>query len=284
MKNAAGHVTRYEDYDAFGNTRKITDPNNVVTTATYDPLGRLLTSTVKGVTGCSTSADPICRNDLTSTRTYEPATGPLKSETRPGGGATVYGYDTRGRVSTVSRGPTANDLRERIEYQYDPATGKKSVERMLAFEGASWVEKKRENYTYDSFSRLRRSIHPDSTFIEYEYEAGGNLSTTQDENHSRPNTRYAHDPASRLTEQTYQSFCFSSEGTAADQNSPPRANANGHSARRDSLENLHRRVAVGHPEPGRRIAGLERGNRAATFDHEQISRVEPVSRIGRLTF
>ncbi|MGK2859975.1 MAG: RHS repeat-associated core domain-containing protein [Thermoanaerobaculia bacterium] len=200
VRNAAGHVTRYESYDAFGNALRVVDANGVATESTYNGLGRLLTSTLKGVAGCSTSADPLCRNDLTTTRAYASTIGPLLSETRPGGGVTVYAYDGRGRVATVSRGPAANDLRERIEYAYEATTGKKSTERLLALEGGTWVEKKRESFSYDSFERLRRTTHPDATFVEYGYDAAGNLATVQDENHPLPNTRYEYDAASRLRE------------------------------------------------------------------------------------
>jgi YD repeat-containing protein len=97
-RNAAGHVVRYEDYDLFGNATKIVDANGVVAALTFDALGRTATSTVKGVPGCDTGADPLCGTDLTSTWTYAPSSGPLQRQQQPQGGTTVFTYDTRGRV------------------------------------------------------------------------------------------------------------------------------------------------------------------------------------------
>ncbi|MGK2860260.1 MAG: RHS repeat-associated core domain-containing protein, partial [Thermoanaerobaculia bacterium] len=94
--------------------------------------------------------------------------------------------------------PAANDLRERIEYAYEATTGTKSTERLLALEGGTWVEKKRESFSDDSVERLRRTTLPDATFVEYGYDAAGNLATVQDENHPLPNTRYEYDDEANL--------------------------------------------------------------------------------------
>lgn len=198
-KNAAGHITRYEAYDVFGNATLIVDPNGVATEMAFDALGRLSTSTVKGVPGCSTAIDPLCATDLITTRTYQPPSGPLARETRAGGGVKAYGYDMRGRLQTISRGPGASDLRERIETSYDVLTGKKSLERKLAFESGSWVEKSRQSFTYDSQSRLQAMTHADSASIVYTYDPEDRLATVQDENHTTPNTTYAYAPAGQVS-------------------------------------------------------------------------------------
>ena len=72
---------------------------------------------------------------------------------------TVYEYDGRGRVAAVSRGPRSNDLREKIESTYDPATGQKNMERYLGYERRNWVEAKRESFAYDLFARLSTTTH-----------------------------------------------------------------------------------------------------------------------------
>ncbi|HUP62576.1 MAG TPA: hypothetical protein VNA69_19390, partial [Thermoanaerobaculia bacterium] len=206
VKNAAGHVTRYESYDLFGNVTRFVDPNGVATEMEYDILGRLETTTIKGVAGCDTAKDPLCSTDLISTRTYSPLAGPLESETRPGDGVTKYSYDERGRVRTLSRGPSATDLREQIEYTYDPATSKKSLERILAFEGGTWVEKTRESFSYDTLGQLQTVTHADvegqSATSSYEYDAEGRVSGVRDEKHTTPNTRYDYDSAGRVANVT----------------------------------------------------------------------------------
>ncbi|HUP62563.1 MAG TPA: RHS repeat-associated core domain-containing protein [Thermoanaerobaculia bacterium] len=201
-KNALGHLTLFEEYDLFGNVTRMVDPNGVASEMTYDILGRPLTSTTRGVSGCDTSVDPLCATDLTTTLTYSPAAGPLETETRPGGGVTVYGYDQRGRIETVSRGPSVSDLRERMETSYDPLTGKKSVEKYLRRDGAAWVETKRESFSYNIQGDLQRITHPDATFVEYSYDEEGRLEGVRDENHASPNTTYRYDEAGRVAEVT----------------------------------------------------------------------------------
>jgi RHS repeat-associated protein len=196
-KNAAGHITRFENYDVFGNLTRAVEPNGVATESSYDSLGRVLTTTVKAVAGCDTSVDALCATDLTTTLTYYPG-GPLKSEQRPSGGVTLYTYDNRGRMATLSRGPSATDLREQIETTYDPATGRKSLERYLAFENAAWAEKKRESYAYDTFARLTTLTHADGASAGYTYDEQSRIQSARDENHPAPNTTYTYDPAGRL--------------------------------------------------------------------------------------
>ncbi|HET8796918.1 MAG TPA: DUF6531 domain-containing protein, partial [Thermoanaerobaculia bacterium] len=200
IRNAAGHVTRYESYDEFGNGTRVVDPNGVATEQTFDAVGRPLTTTIKGIAGCDTAADPLCATDLAVSRTYMSTLGPLQSEQSAGGNVTAYGYDARGRLQTLSRGPVLTDLRERIETSYDTATGKKSLERLLAFEGGQWVEKKRESFAYDTDSRLQTVTHADGASMHYAYDSAGRLSGVRDENHGAANTLYAYDSAGRLTE------------------------------------------------------------------------------------
>lgn len=195
-KNALGQITRFEDYDVFGHATRVVDPNGSVRLATYDDLGRNLTQVMKGITGCDTAIDALCASDVTTSRTYAGA-GPLETESNANGIAT-YTYDSLGRVSTISRGPAANDLREQMEYSYDPATARKSMERVLARESGSWVEKKRESFSYDSFEQLQNVTHGDSTFVAYTYDPSGRVASVRDENHAAANTSYMYDSAGRL--------------------------------------------------------------------------------------
>ncbi|HEX8616343.1 MAG TPA: hypothetical protein VF911_02045, partial [Thermoanaerobaculia bacterium] len=197
VKNAAGHVSLYEDYDIHGSARKTTSPNGVVQTSTYDALGRLTSAKVEGVQNCDVTADPLCTTALTSARTYD-GTGPLLTETQPGGAATVYTYDDRRRVSTVSRGPSTTDLQERIETTYDPDTGRRSVEKKLRKVSGAWVEATRESFHYDTFGRLDEVTHADDAKAAYTYDSGARIASVRDENHTTANTRYGYDPAGRL--------------------------------------------------------------------------------------
>jgi YD repeat-containing protein len=185
-RNALGHITRFEFYDLFGNAARVDDPNEVTTETISDSLGRLRTQAVKGLAFCDTASDPLCVQDLVTTRIYSSEAGPLQTEQRPGGGVTVYGYDSRGRVVTVTRGPSPSDLRERIETTWDAATGKKSLERFLAFEGGAWVEKKREAFAYDTLGELLTETHADGTSVGYTYDQEGRLSGVRDDVNDHP--------------------------------------------------------------------------------------------------
>jgi len=203
IRNAAGHITRYENYDAFGNAQRVIDPNGVVNELSFDHLGRSLTKTTKAVSGCDTAADPLCATDLVTSRAYTPATGPLTLNTDAIGNVTSYEYDLRGRVATVSRGPSASDLRERIAYTYDSATGRKSMEQYLGRESGAWVEKRRESFAYDALAQLITQTHADSTSVGYTYDVAGGVASVRDENHtSAPNTTYKYDPLRRLSSVT----------------------------------------------------------------------------------
>lgn len=197
VRDAVGNVTRFEAYDAFGDATRVVDPNGVATESTYDTAGRLLTSTLKGVAGCDTAADPLCATDLVTQRTYSPPLGPLASETRPGGGATTYEYDDRRRMTALTRSVSATAY-ERAEYDYDTATGKRSAERYKSGSPGSWTLARSEAFAYDTLARLREIDHPDGTKIVYTYDAANNVKTVQDERHTTANTTYAYDPLNRL--------------------------------------------------------------------------------------
>jgi RHS repeat-associated protein len=206
VKTADGLITRYEDYDVFGNARTIVDANGVVTTRTFDHLGRPLTTTLEGQTSCNTAVDPLCATDLVSSRTYSPATGPLAVETDAAGGVRTYTYDARGRVETVSRGPSTSDLRERMAFSFDPVTGFKTEETTLLRVGSSWVQKRAVRFTYDTKGRPWRTFLPpfvspptDGDYEETMYAPGGLMASVKDARHAAPNTLYAYDAAGRLS-------------------------------------------------------------------------------------
>lgn len=194
--SVAGHITRFDDYDWFGTPTVIADPNGVETTIVTDSLGRRTSVTLEGIAGCT--SDPLCSTDLTTSFTYHDA-GPLRTEQHPLGGVTAYEYDSLSRLFTVSRGPSASDLREQIRTTYDPDTGKPSLEQKLAREGASWVEKSRDSIVYYSDGLVQKQVRADDKFVRYTYDPEGRVSSSQDEMHTTAaNTTYAYDPVGRL--------------------------------------------------------------------------------------
>jgi RHS repeat-associated protein len=198
-RNGAGHIVRFEAYDVFGNATRVVDPNGVATETAADALGRVLTTTIKATSGCDTTIDPLCADDLVAARTYALSSGALANTRLPGGGVSVYAYDVRGRITMLSRGADLNDLRERLEYEYDDTTGEKRLERWLSYENGGWVEKKRETYHYDAVGNLSEVVHGDGTAVHYAYDAQRHVVGVRDERHSANNTTYAYDPAGRIS-------------------------------------------------------------------------------------
>lgn len=199
VRNGAGHITRYETYDVFGNATRVVDPNGVATESTHDAIGRPLTSTLKAVPACDQTADPLCATDLTTVSSYSPAGGPLAWNRAAGGGYTKYTYDADGHVKYLERGASLTTMTERIEYQFDPDLGLKSAEIIFGLENGTWIQKKRTDFVYDGEGHLLESIHADGTKVVNRWDNGRNLVSVQDENHTVPNTRYAYDPSGRLS-------------------------------------------------------------------------------------
>lgn len=202
VRNALGHVTKFENYDLFGTSRKVTDPNGVVTETTTDNIGRVVTHKIKAVDPCDTATDPLCATDLVTTLTYD-GYGPVTTEERPDGSVGTFTYDGRGRLLTSNRGNGENDLKERVSTEYDPGTGRMSgqkYEEKVSGGTASWVERRRDDYSYTTAGQLERVTHPDNTYVEYAYDPAGRIATVQDENHATPNTTYTYGPAGPLRE------------------------------------------------------------------------------------
>lgn len=85
MTNAAGKVTQYTKYNKYGQLLESTDPNGVLTVNTYDPMQRLLSTTVGGQ-ATSYSYDRM---------------GQLKKVTLPDASWIGYDYDYAFRQTAV---------------------------------------------------------------------------------------------------------------------------------------------------------------------------------------
>jgi YD repeat-containing protein len=200
-----GNITRYEDYDVWGNARRIVGPTGITTELTYDEIGRVLTRTLDGGEGCDPIDDSLCSTDLVTTSAFGPGGGPIESVTSPGGSVTEYAYDDFGRMLTTDRGPAAGAMVERVENEYDPVTGLRVRDSRLAFEaGVGWTEHSRTEYQHYLTGQLvlveRPRFEGDVSPSEehYTYDVSGRIATVQDPNHTSPNVEYFYDPLGRL--------------------------------------------------------------------------------------
>jgi RHS repeat-associated protein len=200
-----GNVTRYEDYDQWGNARRIVGPTGITTEMTFDNLGHVLTRTLVGGEGCDPADDPLCTTDLVTTSTYGPGGGPIESVTLPSGTVTEYAYDSLGRILTTDRGPAAGMMLERMESEYDPVTGLRIRDSRLGYEsGPGWVEHSRTEYQHYLTGQLvmvqrpRFEDDPAPSEEHHSYDVAGRVATVQDPNHTAPNVEYVYDPLGRL--------------------------------------------------------------------------------------
>ncbi len=164
-------TTTYSNYDSNGNSGTVTDPNNVVTTYAYDPMGRIKTITTAGAV---------------TTYNYD-ATGNLISTVLPGNITIYYDYDSLNRQIRVRDG-----LNNSITYQYD-TEGNRIREEIKDSSGSlkKWID-----FEYDSRNRLKKEINPDASYREYTYDLNGNNLTKRDAN--AITTQMTYDSLNRL--------------------------------------------------------------------------------------
>ena len=212
IRNAAGHVTKFGSYTVFGTPLEVTDPNGVVRISTEDALGRLLTTTLKAVVGCNTGDDPLCATDIVEVNNvYENGVGKLQEQIGTAE-KTQFTYDSRGRISTQSRGGVTGGMLERLETTYNTA-GLKDLIKYLAFESSAWAVKRADTFTYDSEGRLATTGHYGTTATTaYQYDEQDRVASVRDQNHTTPNTFYTYGPAGALKKVT-QTLSTAPSGT-----------------------------------------------------------------------
>ncbi|MCM2429708.1 LamG-like jellyroll fold domain-containing protein [Streptomyces sp. RKAG337] len=135
QSTAADGTRTHATYDTNGEKLSVTDATGAVTQATYDYLGRPLTST-------TLERFPSTRT-LTSTKSYAATAGNpyganLSSTTTPGGVTSSYGYNRAGDVTSATDG--AGNTTQ---------------------------------YTYDFQGNRQKTILPDGTWTQTDYNAAG---------------------------------------------------------------------------------------------------------------
>lgn len=155
--NALGHVTRFTAYDANGRPGKMTDPNGIDTSYTYDPLGRVKTITVKDPAGAS--------GDAMTSFDYD-VEGRVTSITAPSTDAIMMDYDLAGRVTAVRRADT-----EQIAYTYNAMSGV-TAETVKRADGTTSREITR---TFDKLGRLLTETLGVNRTKTWAYDSLGNV-------------------------------------------------------------------------------------------------------------
>jgi RHS repeat-associated protein len=153
--NPAMHVTRVLERDGHGRVKRIEYPSGQVRETTYDPVGRVLTTTFSA---------------RTTTYTYD-VRGNLATVTDPDGLITTYLYDAANRVigQNQSNG-------EKMRYTLDDQGRQTKVDTF----DAAGVLASRSQTEYDGLGRLQRSINATGQATTYTYDAAGNVTQTTD--------------------------------------------------------------------------------------------------------
>jgi RHS repeat-associated protein len=156
--NALGHVTAFADYDANGRPRRITDPNGLVTTLSYEPRGRLAARDVGG--------------ELTA-YDYD-AVGQLKTQTSPDGSFVSFTYDAAHRLIGIQ-----DNLGNSIGYTLD-AMGNRVAEQVF---DPNQVLTRRRAREFNALNRLVKDVggtDPSAQIRQYGYDSQGNLTSLGD--------------------------------------------------------------------------------------------------------
>jgi YD repeat-containing protein len=213
VTNAAGQVTTYNAYNAYGQPLTLTDPNGVVTTLTYDARQRVKSRQTVNET---TAFD------------YWP-TGLRKQITLPDGSYLYHTYDGAHRGTQMSDG-AGNSIdytldamgNQTAENVYDPtntlrrshtrifntlnqlyqdvnAAGTAAVTTTFGYDSngnqtsvAARLSRKTTN-AYDALDRLKQLTDPASGITKFAYDANNNLTSVID-------------PRNLITSSTYNGF------------------------------------------------------------------------------
>ncbi|MGD2063182.1 MAG: hypothetical protein PVF51_06320, partial [Nitrospirota bacterium] len=179
-----GQVSRYGGYDGAGRAGYVIDANGHRTDFTYDPRGRLDTTT-RQADGAVTDYD------------YDPL-GNLTALHLPEGNTITYTYDAGRRLERIT-----DDLGNYIHYTYDSESHRTKEE---VFD-AGGVLQRYEDYAYDDPADptddpdlLWKTTHPDATTVTNAYDPVGNRTATRNENGDA--TTYDYDALGRLVQVT----------------------------------------------------------------------------------
>ena len=234
--NALGDCVTFT-YDLFDN--KLTECNDLdeCTTFTYDSRGNVLTTTDD--LGRITTNRYDSRGNLEETEdaagnltTYEyNDQGLQESMTDAANQTTTFGYDSSGNLT--SEVDAANHA---TTYGYDANGNRRS--QTTTRTTLAGLETLVTTFEYDELNRLTRTIHPDGSTSEVEYNSIGQQSATIDQLGRR--TERIYDELGRLITVNYE------DGTSE---------------------------TTGYDAEGRRTTATDRAGRTTSFEYDEVGRL-----------
>ncbi len=175
ISNGLGQTITYSNYNGFGKAEQVVDSNNIITLLSYNSHGLI--------------AERITANRST-VYNYDLA-GMLTTVTLPGGRTINYDYITSGQVSRIT-----DSLGNYISYSYDNK-GKRTGQSI--YDPTDTLTSSL-GYEYDNAGRLYKTIQPDSSFEELNYNDVNRLVSRT--NQLGKTTNYSYDELNRLTAMT----------------------------------------------------------------------------------
>jgi RHS repeat-associated protein len=198
--NALGKTSTYT-YDGLGNRTSETDPMGHTTTYSYnarkqpltaaDPNGNTTTNVYDSNGNLTSTKDPLGN---TTANTYF-SSGLLQSSTDALNHTTIFAYDTTGNLTSQT-----DALSNITTYTYD-ANGNRKSQAVSRTKSDGTKETLTTQYQYDGNNRLTKTLNPDGSSTQVQYDPLGRQSATIDAlNHT---TSYTYDADGHLTQTNY---------------------------------------------------------------------------------
>jgi RHS repeat-associated protein len=178
VKDALNRVTTINSVNASGLPTSVTDENGVATLLTYDPLGRIASTSVQGPVPATT----VFGYDIN---------GLLTSLTAPNGVVLTYGYDDAQRLTSITDGAGNKTV-----FELDGLGNRKQTQIQT---GAAQVLMA-NSATFDSLGRLLTRVGASNQTTRYEYDPVGNITKLIDPRNGA--TVNAYDGLNRVKEST----------------------------------------------------------------------------------
>lgn len=187
--NAEGHVWTWSEYNGLGRPGRAVDANGVISTFTYDALGRLLTQTVQLPSGNRTTSYSYNGFGLPSQLNF------------PDGSVRIYVYNSAGRLIEERNG-----LNESIWHDYDIATQTMTTRATRhvpsASSGvptASVSGEFRQSIRLDGLGRTWKIVNAGGNETTFAYDGNGNMTERTDA--SGRKTTFTYDAQNRMIQQ-----------------------------------------------------------------------------------
>ncbi len=202
-----GNVVEYKDYNARGQEGTIIDEMGRETGMKYDGSGNLEQIDMPTLTDADSGAVVnLAASNVINNR------GQITQTTDLRGLVSTYTYYPVGHESEGQKHTESSTISGTITYTYDANNNVETESRERTVAGEVITET--VTYDYDKRDRLTKTIYPDSSFVQTEYDLAGNVDRERDRFGTW--TDYDYDAYGRLLKTTYTDGTFESRTYSAE--------------------------------------------------------------------